>query len=266
MSLKKRVLVLISLSAFFCGSSILFSQEIVVTKKDGSPIKGVFVKAENNGDLWLKQGPVQTRIKTNEYSYARLTQKPKDIDAAQKILASKNYDAAAAEFKKLYASYRFVGYDVACILGESTALAASGKKPEAITRLKLLDKYELADQSKESDFYEARKLLASLYIDESKFDEAMEILSELGQSNDDNIATFGFNSRGNILLKQNKKKDAILMFMRTALLFPVENKERPRALMLVANTLKEMQDNRGGIFADMLKSEYPGNALIGELK
>ncbi len=262
----KRFLVSAAALAAICGAYLVSGQEITIHKKEGAAAKGIFVKADPNGDLWIKVGQVQQKVKAVDYSYARLKDKPKDVDAAEKVLASKNFAKAAADFAALYEKYRFVGYDVLCIWGESSALAAQGKKPEAIARLKALDKYELVDDEKATEFFDSRKLLANLYIDESKFDDALAILGELGQANDDDMATFGFNSRGSILLKQGKKKDAVLMFLRTVLLFPVENKERPKALVLVANTLKEMQDNRGGIFAEMLKSEYPGNPLIAELK
>ena len=250
----------------FGVSVAAISQEISIFKKDGSSLRGIFVKADPNGDIWLKQGQVQQKLKAVDYSYARLKDKPKEISDAEKLANSKDYAKAAAAFAEAFEKYRFVGYDVLCIYGEANALASQDKKDAAIARLKMLDGYELLDEEKTTEFYEARKLLASLLIDQSKFDDAMKILGELGQSNDSDIATFGFNSRANILLKQGKKKEALLMYFRTALLFPVENKERPFALLQIANILKEMQDNRGAIFAEMLKTEYPGNPLIAQLK
>jgi len=255
---------LIGFMAF--GAFSIMAQEVSISKKDGTVVKGAFVKADPNGDIWIKQGQVQQKLKAVDYSHARLKEKPKEVSDAEKLLAAKDFQKAVAAFADAYEKFRFVGYDVFCILGEANAFVSQGKKTEAIARLKALDGYELLDEEKASEFYEARKLLATLFIDDSKFDDAMKILSELGQSNDDDIAAFGFNSRGSILLKQGKKKDAVLMYLRTALLFPTENKERPLALLQVANILKEMQDNRGAIFAEMLKTEYPGNPLIAQLK
>lgn len=262
----KKILKYASIGIIVFGVFSIFAQEVSVSKKDGTVVRGAFVKTDPNGDIWIKQGQVQRKLKAVDYSYARLKDKPKDISDAEKLLASKDFAKAAASFATLFEKYRFVGYDVLCIYGEANALASQGKKAEAIARLKALDGYELLDDEKAPEFYDAKKLLATLFIDEAKYDDAMKVLSELGQSNNDDIAAFGFNSRGNIFYKQGKKKDAVLMYLRTALLFPTENEERPSALLQVANILKEMQDNRGAIFAEMLKTEYPGNQLITQLK
>ncbi len=266
MKMNLKIVIMGTLVLLFCSVFRVSSEEVMVYKKEGAPVKGSFVKGDPNGDLWVMQGQVRVKVKASDYSYARLADKPKDIDAAEKLLAAKNYEKAASDFAGLYTKYKSVGYDVFCVFGEASALVGLGKKNDAINRLKILDKYELVDQDKETEFYESRKLLSTLCIEESKFADALAILADLGQSNDDDVAAFGFNSRGDILLKQDKKRDAVLMFMRTALLFPVENKERARALLMVANVLTDMQDNRGKVFLDMLKSDYPNSALINELK
>ncbi|HOK04691.1 MAG TPA: hypothetical protein PLN24_05515 [Victivallales bacterium] len=264
--MEKKISRLSIIISLFLSSIILLAEEITVTKKDGGTVRANFVKVDPNGDIWIKQGAVQQKIKSVDYSYARLKDKPAEIDSAEKALAAKDFAKAATAFADAYQKYKFVGFDVLCIYGEASALAGQGKKVEAINRLKTLDGYELLDEEKTVEYYDAKKLLATLLIDESKFDDALKVLAQLGQANDDDIAAFGFNSRGDILLKQNNKKDAVLMFLRTALLFPKENKERPYALLQIANTLKEMKDNRGSTFAEMLKTDYPGNPLIAQLK
>ena len=93
-----------------------------------------------------------------------------------------------------------------------------------------------------------------------------QILDQLTASRNDQLAAFAINARGDIFLATEKKRDAVLMYLRTALLMPKENRERPKALLKVANLLKEMNDNRAANFANMLRTDYPDNSLIKELK
>lgn len=103
-------------------------------------------------------------------------------------------------------------------------------------------------------------------IDLDKLDDANKVLAELAKSDDDNIAAFSFNAMGDILLRQEKKKEAVLKYMIPSLLFDAQNKERPRALCQSANILKELNDNRSAKFSDMLRKDYPDSPFIKELK
>ena len=253
--------VLTSLSAI-----TLSAVEISIEKKEGAPIKAEYVSSDASGDITYKEEKFTLKIKANDYKFARIAKIPDELAAADKKLADQKFQDALTDYKNLYNTYRYVGYDVYCIYRESACLDKLGKKEDALARLKTLDSYQSPDPQKKADLSEVKKLQATLLIDLNKLDDANKVLSELGNSDDDNLAAFSFNARGDILLKQGKKKEAVLKYMIPALIFNVQNKERPRALCQVANILKELSDNRSAKFSDMLKKDYPDSPFIKELK
>ncbi len=262
--MRKKEALILSVLAFAAWS--VSAVEIHIENKDGSPIKGEYLSCEPNGDITFKQEKLQRKIKANEYKYARLAKVPDEITAADKKFAEAKFQEALASYKTLYNQYKYVGFDVYCLWKESACLEKLGKNDDAVARLKTLDSYQLVDKKKEPEFNESRKLLSNILIGTGKYDDALAVLAVLGNSEDDNISAFSFNAKGDILVKQNKKKEAILMFMRTALILNPQNKERPRALCQIANLLKELNDNRSIKFAEILKKDYPDNPFTKELK
>ena len=240
--------------------------EVTIEKKEGQPAKGEYISSEANGDITLKQDKFTVKVKATDYKYARLAKMPDEIAAADKKFADQKSADAMADYKNLYNLYRHVGYDVYCIYKESACLEKLGKKEDALARLKTLDSYQCADPKKLSDLFDGKKLQATILIDLNKFDDALKVLADLGNSDDDNLAAFSFNARGDILVKQGKKKEAVLKYMIPALIFAQQNKERPRAICQVANLLKELNDNRSSKFADILKKDYPDSQYVKELK
>jgi tetratricopeptide (TPR) repeat protein len=267
MEIQKMKRLICALAAAMSLNAItLYAAEITIEKKEGAPIKAEYVSADANGDITYKQEKFTGKIKANDYKFARIAKIPDEITAADKKFADRKYQEALADYRNLYNLYRHVGFDVYCIYRESACLDKLGKKEEALARLKILDTCKNQDPQKKSDLSESEKLQANLLIKLDKFDEANKVLSELGNSDDDNLAAFSFNARGDILLKQGKKKEAVLKYMIPALIFNAQNKERPRALCQVANILKELGDNRATKFSDMLKKDYPDSPFIRELK
>jgi tetratricopeptide (TPR) repeat protein len=253
--------VLISLSAI-----TLSAVEVIIEKKEGAPIKAEYISSDANGDISYKQEKFTIKIKANDYKYARVAKTPDDILAADKKFTDQKYQDALVDYKKLYNTYKHVGFDVYCIYREGACLDKLGNKEEALARLKILDTYQNVDPKKQSELFDAKKLQATILIDLNKFDDASKVLSEIGNSDDENLAAFSFNTRGDILVKQGKKKEALLKYMIPALIFNTQNTERPRALCQVANILKELNDNRSVKFSDMLKKDYPESPFIKELK
>lgn len=261
--MRKKALVLSVLCLAACCVSAV---EIFIVKKDGSSMKAEYQAVDPAGNITYKQDKLTSKMKAGDYKYARLAKTPDEILLADKKFTDSKFQDALADYKNLHTQYKFLGFDVYCIWKESVCLEKLGKKDDAIARLKTLDGYQCVDKKKELEFYEARKLLANILIDIGKFDDALVVLVDFGNSEDENISAFNFNAKGDILAKQNKKKEAVLMFMRTALLLNQQNKERPRALCQVANLLKELNDNRSATFAEMLKKDYPDSPFAKELK
>ena len=98
-------------------------------------------------------------------------------------------------------------------------------------------------------------------------DKALEVLRKLAASPDDSAAAFANVTRGDILLKQGKSsKDALIMYLRTALVFTKSNKkERPLALFKVVKLLRKENNNKSTIFEKMLREDYPNSPYLKDL-
>lgn len=238
----------------------------LIVKKDGKQVKAdTITDVDATGTVTYKEGNFTSKLKPGEYNYIRLTKTPQEITDAEKKVKDGKFEDAIGDFRKLFSSkYKFLGYDMTCLYWEAFCLDKLNKKGEAVEVLKKFEGMDPKDKKQEVEFFNAKKLLSSIYIDQNKFDDAYPVLTELGNTEDDNLAAYSFNARGEILKKQGKKKDAVLMYMRTALLFPKKNTERADSLINISNLLKEMNDNRGTKFAEILKKDYPEKA--GDLK
>jgi predicted negative regulator of RcsB-dependent stress response len=219
------------------------------------------ITSDTKGRLTYKVKTLQMKLKPEEYIYARVPM-PREITSALRKLQSKQYTDAANGLKQAYDKYRFLGWDVFCLYYIGAAYEKAGKIDMAVKELEKIKEFP-KDPSKKKDYYSAKKLLATLYIKKSEYEKAEKTLSAIGEADYSDIFAFVNNSRGDIFKKQGKKKDAMLMYLRTVMLCTKENnkKERPEALVKVIEILKEDNNNRHLDFEKILKADYPGFSM-----
>lgn len=244
-------------------STITYAEKPFVVGKSGAKKFFDAIRADG-GNLVVKDGKISRKIHKGDYKYARVPL-PSIVKKAAKALNKKKYDAALALYKKAYAEYKLLGWGPYCVYGMGKAYADAGKKNDAISALRLLKSKPL-DPATWQWYIKVKKNLAQLYVDNGKFDDAKLVLKELGSCNDDAVAAFSNNLMGDILMKQGKRKDAVLMYLRTALLFSKKNtKERPQALAKVIRILKEDRNNKYKDFEKILRTDYPSSKFTKNL-
>lgn len=242
--------------AFFAGFGLIAADKPFIQTKSKKIIADT-ISADAKGTLSYKASGFGQKIKPGAYLYARVP-KPTAVSKAYKKIKSKKYGDAVKAFDKAYNKYRYIGWDVYCIYYSAYALNKLGKKAEAIAKINKLTALP-KDRAKLSKYMDAQKLLAELYIATSQFEKAQGALKVLGTARSPSIAAFANNKQGDILAKKGKNKDALLMYLRTVLLFNKSNKkERPEALKKTIKILKSDRDNKYLIFEKMLKTDYPG--------
>lgn len=255
---------LAAISVIVGYATITLAANSLVVSNSGKKTFFSKITQDSSGNLIVKSGNVSRKIKYGTYKYARVPL-PSLVRKAAKALRYKKYDTAVSLFKKAYGEYRFLGWDAFCVYGSAQADMEMGKKKQAIDGLLRL-KGAPSDPEKMPFYIKAKRLLAQLYVDEAQFDKAKVVLKELGACNDDAVAAFSNNLLAEILMKQGKRKDATLMYLRTALLFSKKNtKERPEALANVVKILKEDKNNKYKIFEKKLKEDYPSSKYIKNL-
>lgn len=253
----KTMLKVVFVTAFCAGISLAATDKPYVVTKQGKKIQYDKISSDAKGKLTLKSNKgISQVMKPGTYQFAWIP-RPTAITSALKKLRGKKYADAAKAFDKCYSTYRHVGYDVDCIFYSAWALNKLGKKAEAIAKINKLTSRP-KDPNKMKKYMEAKKLLADLYIDESKFGPAEGVLKELSGASDPAISAWANIKAGDILKKKGKRKDALLMYMRTALLYDKKNKkERPEALKKIIEILKEDKNNKYLEFEKISKTDYP---------
>lgn len=238
---------------------------VIKTLPDGKDMKADSIEADDSGNLTYKTGSIQSKIRKGQYEYAWIP-KPKELNDADKLLTDKKYKDAQALFATAYKKYQYLGWDIYSLTGEAKAIIAQGDKKAAIEKLKAIKDIKLTNPKQENDLLNGFKVLSGLYIETGDFKSAEPILDDMSKSGNDTLAAFAFNAKGDMLLKQGQKKDAVIAYLQTALIFDKSNPERPEALFKAAKLLDEMGDKRSVKFADKLKADYPDNTFTKQLK
>jgi len=247
----------------FSLTLISYAKEAPFIQQKTKKIIAERVTSDTKGVLTYKVRSLkmQRKLKPSEYVYARIPA-PTEVVSAMRKLKAKKYRDASTALKKCHEKYRFLGWDIYCLYYAGVSLDKSGKKELAIKELEKIKEFP-ADPRKKKNFYNAMKLLATLYIDVKEYEKAEKTLSSIGEADDAAIFAFVNNSRGDMLLKKGLPKDAVLMYLRTVMLCTKDNnkKERPEALAKVIKILKEENNNRHLDFEKMLKADYPDFSL-----
>lgn len=238
------------LAALACG--MLFADRALgqkrgcyVVNRTGSKVSGVALAAAPDGTLTLEMepgGPKQT-FKPGSYRFAYVP-KPKLVGELEKAYDAKKYDLVAQHGPGIFGKYKYLGWGDYVAYLEGMALLDSGKAERA------LDKFELGRKTPGKRGAEVAKGRIMALVSLKRDDEATGELEKLAQADDEDIAAFAFNTRGQILGRQGKKKDAVLQYLKTLLLFEPGDaaKERDEAREQVVALLKEMNDPRAKDF------------------
>ena len=216
-----------------------------IIDRAGRRVIGVALTAEKNGTLHLQLqtgGPVQT-FKLGSYRYAYIP-KPVEIARLERLfMAEKNGDVEK-QAPSLFEKYKFLGWGDHVAYLRGGALLRQSKPAEALKAF---------DQGKPYTVLHGSELLqgrVEALIALDREDDARRDLASLAKSDDHSVTAFVFNARGKLLAKKGKKKDAVLEYLKTLLLFKPGDVSaaRKEARTNVVALLKEMKDPRAKEF------------------
>jgi len=242
--------------ALFLMGSIGLSAADMIIKTKSKVIKADSITANSEGVLTFKAGGATQQIKPGKYIYARIP-KPKAVANADKKMKSGQYGAAIQAYDKAYGKYKYLGWDVYCKLKKAVALAKMKKNKDAIKILKRIKKP--VDPAKNREFNKIREILTDLNIKEGNLSEAQSAMRSIGHTSNPKVLAKNNNKQAEILLKNGKRKDALLMYLRTVLLIDKKIRERKTALKKVISMLKEDKNNKYLEFENIMKKDYGSN-------
>ena len=236
-----------------CGTVAVFAGDKGIIKTKSKLIKAESITANSSGVLTFKSGGATQQIKPGKYIYARIV-KPKFISNADKKLSSNQYGPAIEAYNKAYDKYKYLGWDVYCLYKKAYAQARMKKNKEAIATLKKIKRP--LDPEMKKIYNKSKELLTDLNIKTGNLTEASREMKSVGRSSNPRVIAKSNNKQGDILLKNGKRKEALLMYLRTVLLIDKKVKERKIALNKVIKILKDDGNIQYKKFEKILKKDY----------
>ncbi|MBT3376687.1 MAG: tetratricopeptide repeat protein [Lentisphaerae bacterium] len=223
------------------GNVVPAASDCYVVKRNGSKVKGVSLKAETDGTLKLqmeRNGPTQT-FKKGSYRFGYVP-RPKEVVSLEKAIDADKHDLVLKHAPQLFDRYKYLGWGDYISYLEGMAYIAKKQFSQAKTSLERGSNF----RAKHEEELLQGMVLALLGLKD--IDRAKPMLTKMMKSADRGMAAFSFNARGDILVQEGKKKEAVLEYLKTLLLFQPGSvdRERDKARTQAVALLKELKDSR----------------------
>lgn len=217
-----------------------------VVAPNGDRIQGSDISADPDGNIKLKIGAATRTFKKDTYRDAYIP-KPRAVEMLEQAFIEERYDVVKKQAADQFEAYKYLGWAGKIAYLEASAYLAEGKSKEALQIIANAERYARPDNE---DLLKG-KINALIAADQDQ--PARLLLVKLKAAASRETAAFAFNTSGTLLLKEGKKEDAVLEFLKTMLLFepgkvPVQRQEAKRQVVAI---LKEMGDRRWQDFEKM---------------
>ncbi|MCF7853587.1 MAG: CDC27 family protein [Candidatus Pacebacteria bacterium] len=233
------------------GTAALAADSFVVTN-DGRRIEADSIRADNQGTLELRIGGATQSMRRGNYRKV-FTPKPKPVELLEKAVAQGRYDIVRDKAPEVFDSYKYLGWGghVATLHGQ--AYLENDNPERALQLFNQGDEYAKIQVNADEQMAYLNKGKAEALLDLNRTEQALNILGNLKTADSDELAAFSFNASGRLLAEQGKKKEAVLEYLKTVLLFEPDTvpRERKEAKEQVVKLLKEMGDPRYEKFQTM---------------
>lgn len=235
-----------------------------VILKNGRRVEGTSIKS-TSGILTftLKNGQSQ-QIKPGDYLSAGGGPKPQSLDAAEKAFRAKNYDQALPLFQSAAKECRGLDHGITATIGLARTYIAKNDPPNAVkTYDALLARLPALKQNPDVAWGQREALLAA-----KQFGPLSRNLDAIAASGSRLDAARAQNMRGDIQIAQNNVKDAVLDYLRTALLFTdVANPEiQGEACYKAAEALSLLRDTRAQDLYRRVVEKYPSSSYAAKAR
>lgn len=213
-------------------------QPYVITNS-GNKVTGKNIKADADGNLTLETESGEMTFSAGNYKKA-YKPRPDAVSELYELFQNNDYEQVIKYAPQTMQKYKLVGWGDMIAYMHSTALLEKGEAKEALRVVRRGEDYV---RNYEDLLFKAKvRALKEL----REFEKAKELLKKLIENAESKTAASAFNIRGSILEKEGKKKQAVLEYLKTVLLFqPEEAKaQREKARKKAVQLLEEMNDPR----------------------
>jgi len=210
-----------------------------VVMQDGRRVEGSAIRARRNGDVILTTERGDLEFARNQYREA-VAARPQLLDQAQRALQAGQYDRVVSELERIVTEYRFLRWDL-----EALALigrAQLGKEdPDAAlatyNRLFQLNEAWRDNPAVRWDYYRAM-------LGAGQLDQLERRLDAIVRDDERSEAARAQVMRGDIKRERGRPEDALMDYLRTAVLFEAQGAARAEALYKAGTILEELRDAR----------------------
>lgn len=231
--------------AFLFSGVVAHAQKTYVLDRNNNSRECEEVSADSAGTLTITVGGAKLTLRRGQYRYA-VTPKPSDVMQLERLAAEGKNDVVIANADKVFEKYQFLGWG-----GYIAAIHANSKLAgnDAAGALQVLQK-ATAPEIVASHEGEVTKARVAALIAANRENEAVPLLGKLKSSDSDEVAAFAFLVDGRILEKQGSKQEAVIAYLKTALLFGdgVAEAEKAQARQRIAEILSSIGDPRAQQF------------------
>jgi predicted negative regulator of RcsB-dependent stress response len=241
--MNKRTGWLLTAAVLGLGAITASGQDCYVVRRDGNKVPAVAITvASADGDLLLqtdKAGKVKMPVKRAQYKYAMIP-KPREVAALEQAFDNGKFDDVLANSAAIFEKYKFLGW------GDRIAFLEGMVRIERKQFAQAKDILEKGMRVVALQETELIKAMVLALVGLNQTAEAKAMVDRMMKSAEDNMAAFAFNARGRLYAAEGKKKEAVLDYLKTLLLFQAgtADGERQEAKRQVVALLKEMGDAR----------------------
>ncbi len=261
--MKTSLIAALTVASLVCASSA-WADPYVILKQDNRRIDAQTISGSPTGEITVidKAGGRFT-FKRDQIATLFVDPPPEWNSARQKAAAGQ-LDAALADCNAVIQRFPGLGYDTMAGDLAIQILLRQKKNDDAARLAERVIRSNAAALSSSPAFQAAywRTLLAT-----GKTAQLAEMLDKAIQSGSREEAARAQILRGDLRLSENKNKEAVLDYLRTAILFEAQKDVQPEALFKAAQTFELLRDSaRAKAFYDKLKAEYPDSSFGQQAK
>lgn len=261
--MKNPLIAALTVASLVCASSA-WAAPYVILKQDNRRIDAQTISGSPTGDVTVID-TAGSKFTFKRDQIANLyVDPPADWNSAKQKAAAGQLDAALADCTKVILGNAGLGYDTMAGDLAIQILLRQKKNDEAAKLAERVIRSNAAALSSSPAFQAAywRTLLAT-----GKTAQLAEMLDKAIQSGSREDAARAQLVRGDLRLAENKNKEAVLDYLRTAILFEAQKDVQPEALFKAASTFELLRDSaRAKAFYDKVKTEYPDSSYGQQAK
>ena len=248
MTRMKMICNLVLLFVLAAGTSLMAqkSGRSYVVQKGGKRIEGR-ITAAPNGRITVATQNGNLSLNLGQYEYV-VTPMPDEVEALEDLLEKESYNKLAETAPAVFEKYKYLGWADTIARLHCEGLMALKRKADAEKVFAAAKKLPRADE------FNLTNVELLFMVHDKKLGEVEKKLASMMASDDDAVMAFVFNMRGRVCELQDKKKEAVLQYLKTFLTFEDKRKVRRfrnEAKASALRLMKELKDPSAQVIEGM---------------